>query len=648
MLDEIFLPYNYIGEIASFLIAVLALLAIVYVKPRMTYSFRYVCAGLGWSALSSAILITILVIANNPNEFYNRYLFLALILAYLICYNAVLFLVFAYVNMMSIRRQGQKKEFMMMYVILSSIYAVGVIIEIASGRIYTMDIGGIDLSVFVRFYSVAGIVCAILCYCASVTNRKDIARIVWTTVCICVPLDALTLSAQYFLIHYNHIVFTGITHSVIFVFAFLLFHAEPYNEISGCQGVNALNRFIDKKGGKKEYYLIYVFFTIPARQDLSSFGLELALSGIKACRTIEALTSKLTMYQVADDRYVDVIENVTDKEARNYINQIRGTFDWLKSENKMPFNYCMIAGKVGKELNEADKVRQFYEFIANRFTDQNSTHFYMITDEDHEKFEEYYITSEVLRDIRNTADLDDDRVIVYAQPIYSVETESFRVAEALMRIKIGDRVVSPDRFIPVAENTGCIHTLSCIIVNKVCKAIEQLSDTYDFDAISVNISSKELSNANMYQDFLDIIEKYDIDVSKIRMEITETAMFENEDLATRNMQILDKEGIQLYLDDFGTGYSSLERVMNCPVKTIKFDKTLLYKSLDDNRMDDILTYMIEVLKKNGFVTLVEGVEDESQCKFSMDRGFDYIQGYHYAKPAPIEELKNFFSRKSAF
>ena len=74
----------------------------------------------------------------------------------------------------------------------------------------------------------------------------------------------------------------------------------------------------------------------------------------------------------------------------------------------------------------------------------------------------------------------------------------------------------------------------------------------------------------------------------------------------------------------------------------------LYKSLDDDRMDDILTYMIEVLKKNGFITLVEGVEDESQNQYSVKRGFDYIQGYHYAKPGPIEDLKKYFNRKTSF
>ena len=125
-------------------------------------------------------------------------------------------------------------------------------------------------------------------------------------------------------------------------------------------------------------------------------------------------------------------------------------------------------------------------------------------------------------------------------------------------------------------------------------------------------------------------------------------MVENYEIANENMNSLTRAGIHFYLDDFGTGYSSLERVINCPFKTIKFDKTLLYKSLDDDRMNDIMTYMIEVFKKNGFVTLVEGVEDESQSQYSLEHGFEYIQGYHYAKPGPIEEIKKYFNRKTAF
>ncbi len=648
MTSDIFMPYNYIGEVASVLIAVMALVTILYSRPRMTFVFRYIVAGLIWAILASSLQIAILVIANNPDQYYNRFVFMALILGYLIAYNGVIYLIIAYVNMMSLHRRGQMKEFLMMYAVMVFIYVLGAVYEIASGRIYTMEVRGIDLSHYIRFYSCAGIVCAVICFYATLSNKKDISRILWTTVCAVVPLDIVLLGAQFALISSKHVVFSGLSYSLVFVFAYVLFHAETYDELSGCQGMNALNRFIEKNSGKKNYHLVYVSFVFPTSENFVAEDFDMFLKGIQACRAVEAITHKLTMYKISDDKFVDVLVNCDDKEARNYFNQIRGVFDWIKKEIRMPFNYVIVAGKVTEELADPIKVRQFYEYVGQRFSDQQSSHFYTTTKEDLEKFQEFYAISSVLRDIRNAADLNDERVLVYAQPIYSVDTESFRVAEALMRIKIGDSVISPDKFIPIAEHTGCIHMLSLIMLNKVCKAVENLVEYYDFDAISINVSSKELSNGSMYQDFLDIIEKYDIDVSKIRMEITETAMFENYELANRNMEILDKEGIQLYLDDFGTGYSSLERVMNCPVKTIKFDKALLYKSLDDNRMDDILTYMIEVLKKNGFVTLVEGVEDESQNQFSMDRGFDYIQGYHYAKPGPIEELKNYFTRKSTF
>lgn len=647
MLTETFIPYNYTGEYASIMICILGLVAIFYSKPRRTYVFRFVIAGLFWSILSSGLQIAICKVANNPEGYYNRFLFMVLILGFLISYNAVLFLIFSYVDMMSIHRRGQRKEFYLMYMVLALLYTIGSIIEVASGRIYIMQVNGIDITHFLRFYSFAGIICSIICFYASVTNIKDISRIVWNTVCIVVPFEIVLLCVQIFLLP-RHVIFTGLSYSLVFMLAYLLFHAEKYDEVSGCQGLNSLNQYISKICGKKQFYLLYVYFQFPSSEGFVDEGQNMFAKGIKACRSVEAISNKIKMFQGAEDKYIDVIERCSEKEARNYVNQIRGIFDWLKAEILMPFNYMMIYGEVYKELDDPLKVRQFYDYIARRFSDHNSSYFYTTTREDLEEFEEYYEISKALKDIRNTVDENDERVIVYAQPIYSVEKESFRVAESLMRLKIGGRIVSPDKFIPIAEQSGCIHMLSCIMINKVCKAIEQLSEFYDFDAISVNISSKELSNPTMYQDFLDIIEKYDIDMNKIRMEITETAMFENYDMAQRNMEILDKEGIQLYLDDFGTGYSSLERVINCPVKTIKFDKTLLYKSLDDNRMDDILTYMIEVFKKNGFVTLVEGVEDESQQQFSVEKGFDYIQGYHYARPEPIEELKNFFTRKSKF
>lgn len=111
------------------------------------------------------------------------------------------------------------------------------------------------------------------------------------------------------------------------------------------------------------------------------------------------------------------------------------------------------------------------------------------------------------------------------------------------------------------------------------------------------------------------------------------------------MYLLREKGVSFYLDDFGTGYSAMARVIDLPFRIIKFDKTLLYQSIDDERMDGIVSNMIETLKSSGINTLVEGVESDAHKDYSITHGFDYIQGFHYAKPVPISDLRKYFSKK---
>jgi EAL domain-containing protein (putative c-di-GMP-specific phosphodiesterase class I) len=223
-----------------------------------------------------------------------------------------------------------------------------------------------------------------------------------------------------------------------------------------------------------------------------------------------------------------------------------------------------------------------------------------------------------------------------------VETNSFRTAEALMRLELNGKTIYPDKFIPVAERNGTIHALTCIILNKVCKMIKYMEGKYDFDAVTVNCSAIEFSNKNLHKELLAIIENNNVPYDKIRIELTESAMSGDYETLINNVEKLRDVGIQFYLDDFGTGYSNLERILGCPFNTIKFDKSLLYKSIDDSRMDDLIVSMTQVFKKQGFTLLVEGVETDEQTQYSVSRGFSYIQGYKYAKPQPIEQLTNYF------
>ena len=643
-----FVEYNSIGEFAGLLMAGLLLFVMLYTKPKRTYVYRYVFQGTIWSIAAILVQLSIVMVANNPAKLYNRYLFMGQLMVFLLLYNGILFYIFSYVNMMSIVRRKQRKEFVLMFVALTLLYMAAVAVEIASRGLYTVNLDGIDISNFTRFYCSAGIICAVICFNASITNRKNISRVIWHAVCLFVPMDLIILISQIIGVGINHTIYSATTYVPIFALGYLMFHSVPYDEVTGCQSIYALDAFVSKNTGRKKYYVSYLMVFLPGIEAVSNDGSEDTLKGIAICRAVEAISPQIRMYKISDYRYVNIIDTDKEEEYENYCQQLRGIFDNVRASTDIPFNYVMVNAEAKAELENPVKVRQFFEFLAGRYKDQNSSHFYMATTMDYDEFAENYEITTTLKDIRNRLDLMDDRVQVFAQPIYSVETGSFRVAEALMRLRIGDRLFSPDRFIPLAERIGCIHALTCIILNKVCDAVSLLSENYDFDAISINCSSKELSQKDMTEDLIEIIEKYDIDMAKIRLEITESAMFENFDMAKDNMTVLTKAGIQFYLDDFGTGYSSLERVMNCPFKTIKFDKTLLYKSLDDDRMDDIVTYMIEVFKKNGFITLVEGVEDECQNQYSVERGFDYIQGYHYAKPEPIEEMRKYFTRKSKF
>lgn len=130
--------------------------------------------------------------------------------------------------------------------------------------------------------------------------------------------------------------------------------------------------------------------------------------------------------------------------------------------------------------------------------------------------------------------------------------------------------------------------------------VSSLREEYDFDAVTINCSASELSDRNFCREVLNIIRKNGVKTSDIRLELTESMMIDNYEAVMYNMQQLNQSGIKFYLDDFGTGYSNFERIIKCPFNTIKFDKTMLYKALDDENMDELTRYMVKLFKKQGF------------------------------------------------
>ncbi len=235
-----------------------------------------------------------------------------------------------------------------------------------------------------------------------------------------------------------------------------------------------------------------------------------------------------------------------------------------------------------------------------------------------------------------------DEFDVYYQPIYSVVEKCYNSAEALCRLKLEDGTfIAPDIFIPAAEKSGAIHRIGNIVLEKVCEFIA--SDTFKrlkLQYIEVNLSVSQCMQKELASNVLDMIKKYNIDVSQINLEITETAASYSQDTMMDNLTMLTNSGIKLSLDDFGTGYSNMLRIATLPLYIVKLDKTFVDLA-KTSEADIVIQNMIRMIKELDLKIVVEGVETKELANKFSSLECEYIQGYYYSKPLPKDNFINF-------
>ena len=209
--------------------------------------------------------------------------------------------------------------------------------------------------------------------------------------------------------------------------------------------------------------------------------------------------------------------------------------------------------------------------------------------------------------------------------------------EALMRWNHPENgYIPPTEFIPIAEESGLINLFSKWTMFEVCKAAKLLAP-YDI-YVSFNASAHEFSRTRLLEDIEGAIEATGVSADSIRVEITETTSMDNPDRAMSRMRDLRTLGIQTVVDDFGTGYSSLSYLKELPVETLKIDKTFVDGIVEN--VDDRVFFesIVNMAKSRHKTVVVEGVETREQVEIIAECGCDFIQGFFFAKPMPVEEL----------
>lgn len=244
--------------------------------------------------------------------------------------------------------------------------------------------------------------------------------------------------------------------------------------------------------------------------------------------------------------------------------------------------------------------------------------------------------------------VENDRVEVFYQPIYSTEDERFTSAEALMRIRDAEgNIISPAQFIPIAEKTGKIITLGNMVFEKVCRFISE-SNLRDLgvDYIEVNLSPVQCSDDKLAETYIAYMEKYNVNPQCINLEITESATFRRKETVWRNITKLMESQITFSLDDFGTGHSNLNYIVDMPVDIVKFDRGMTGAFFVDAKAHYVVETAMAMIHGLGLKIVSEGIETKQQFETIRDMGISYVQGFYFSKPLPEQEFCQFIKQNN--
>ncbi len=229
---------------------------------------------------------------------------------------------------------------------------------------------------------------------------------------------------------------------------------------------------------------------------------------------------------------------------------------------------------------------------------------------------------------------------VFYQPIFSVEEKRIISAEALIRLKdqsLG--YISPEEFIPIAEQSGTILRIGEYVFESVCRFLhEENLKEYGIKYIEINLSVVQCMQHNLVERLLDIMRKYQIDASQINLEITETAAIHSTEVLEANIHKLYEQGIQFSLDDYGSGYSNTDYLFHLPFKLVKIDKMILWEACKNEKAMIALRNTIQMIKELGLEIVVEGVETLENVEYLTAQKCDFLQGYYYSKPIPKQRF----------
>ncbi len=347
----------------------------------------------------------------------------------------------------------------------------------------------------------------------------------------------------------------------------------------------------------------------------------------------DLLPEGVTLGRLGGDEFYIYCPQCIEKNASNVAERIVKHFNRLHQVSQKTINLKVSIGiskypDDGTDLIEIMKKADMALYEQKRFGKNGYRVFYNDIEKNHDP---HGLQIEILKGIQN------DEYEVHYQPIMSGKDSKLIALEALIRWRRKGTLIPPLDFLGVAEYYDHIQAIDLHVLSLVCSDFKKLS-TLGIRYISINLSARTIIQPEIVKAIQAIISKHDIPFSALNFEITETAIIENYDITTDNINALRQLGAKVCLDDFCTGFSSLNHLGTLTVDAVKIDRTFVEGIGHDRKKEAIIKNLVNLGADIDIDIIAEGVEVDQQIKFLNVIECQNLQGFYFGKPMPLEKI----------
>jgi diguanylate cyclase (GGDEF)-like protein/PAS domain S-box-containing protein len=374
------------------------------------------------------------------------------------------------------------------------------------------------------------------------------------------------------------------------------------------------------------------------------FG-DLLLKAV-AERLLVCVRSEDTVARQGGDEFIVVLNSIAmsldaAKVAQKILDSL--TLPYWIQENELHINGSIGIAVFPEDGNSVEALLKNSNMAMYHAKANGRNNYQFFTHELNKSAHERHILS---LDLRRA--LERDELVLYYQPVVNVPGNKLHSVEALLRWRHPEqKLIAPDKFISLAEETGLIIPIGEWVIRTVCMQIKNWqSHGYIAPRVAINLSGRQFRDNELIAKISCILEETGVEAKYIALEITESMLIDNIEKVVETLECLSKMGIHISIDDFGTGYSSLSYLKRFPIHTLKIDRSFIRDIVTDKNDRAIVTAIIAMAHNLEMEVTAEGIEEKEQLNLLMVQQCNHYQGYYFSKPIPVVEVESMLEKSA--